>query len=96
MERERGALDERRRCGVDRNKYNSEESRVTVKNASFEEFAMNNREDDRAGKLVGRPLTYSAASASGASHERGHTLLPMLVGGLILILLGMIGVVLLV
>jgi hypothetical protein len=37
--------------------------------------------------------TISAAAASGASHDRGHTLLPMLIGGLVLIVLGMLIVV---
>jgi hypothetical protein len=34
--------------------------------------------------------SYSAEAASGASHGKGHTLLPMLIGGLVLIVLGML------
>jgi hypothetical protein len=41
-------------------------------------------------------LTYSADAASGASHEKGQTLLPMLIAGLILIFVGMVAVVLLI
>lgn len=37
-----------------------------------------------------------AEAASGASLNRGHTLLPMLIGGLVLVILGMIAVVLIV
>ena len=40
--------------------------------------------------------THSATSASGASQKRGQTLLPMLIGGLLLIVFGMLTVVLLV
>lgn len=55
---------------------------------------MDNRENDDPGKRPERPTAYTVASASGASHEKGHTLLPMLIGGLILIVLGMLAVVL--
>ena len=39
------------------------------------------------------PITFTAASAS-ESDEKGSTLLPMLIAGLILIVVGMVGVVL--
>lgn len=55
---------------------------------------MYKREDHSKAK---RPqFTYSADAASGASHEKGQTLLPMLIAGLILILVGMVAVMLLV
>lgn len=47
--------------------------------------------DDRSGKRADR--THSAAAASGASQKRDQTLLPMLVGGLLLIVIGMLAVV---
>jgi hypothetical protein len=54
---------------------------------------MNDRGNEDPGKPAGHPRPYSAQAASGASHEKGHTLLPMLIGGLILIVLGMLVVV---
>ncbi len=39
------------------------------------------------------PITFTAASASG-SDEKGSTLLPMLIAGLVLIVVGMVAVVL--
>lgn len=43
-----------------------------------------------------RLQSIEAQSASGASLNRGHTLLPMLIGGLVLVIVGMIAVVLIV
>lgn len=57
---------------------------------------MDNREDGKPGNRAGDAKTYTAASVSGASQKREHTLLPMLIGGLVLIVLGMIAVVVLV
>jgi len=55
---------------------------------------MDKREDSSKSK---RPqFSYAADAASGASHEKGQTLLPMLIAGLILIFVGMVAVVLLV
>lgn len=52
---------------------------------------MNNHPSRKPSKIPDR--THSATSASGASHKRGQTLLPMLVGGLVLIIVGMVAVV---
>lgn len=57
---------------------------------------MDNRENGKPGNRAGDTKTYTAASVSGASQKREHTLLPMLIGGLVLIVLGMIAVVVLV
>lgn len=42
---------------------------------------------------AGRPITFTASSASGRD-ETGSTLLPMLIVGLVLIVVGMVAVVL--
>jgi hypothetical protein len=47
-------------------------------------------------KPIKNPDRHSATSASGASQKRGQTLLPMLVGGLVLIIVGMVAVVIVV
>lgn len=54
---------------------------------------MDNRENDKPSKYPGHSPGYTANSASGADHKRGRTLLPMLIGGLILIILGMMAAV---
>jgi hypothetical protein len=51
---------------------------------------MNNHSRRKRSK---NPDRHSATSASGASQKRGQTLLPMLVGGLVLIIVGMVAVV---
>ena len=51
---------------------------------------MNNHSRRKPSK---NPEGHSATSASGASQKRGQTLLPMLVGGLVLIIVGMVAVV---
>jgi hypothetical protein len=56
---------------------------------------MAKRQNDEPKGDERHPRTYTATAASGASHEKGHSLLPMLIGGLILIVLGMLAVVIL-
>lgn len=56
---------------------------------------MDEQEDGKLEEGHQRPITFTAASASG-SDLKGHTLLPMLIIGLILIVVGMVVVVLVV
>lgn len=53
-------------------------------------------QDEKSTECKPPERSYAAASASGASHEKGQTLLPMLIAGLILIFVGMLAVVVLV
>jgi hypothetical protein len=57
---------------------------------------MNENDNSTPDDAHKRPKAIAPESASGASLNRGHTLLPMLIGGLVLVILGMIAVVLIV
>lgn len=55
---------------------------------------MNNHDDGKRRVRSDDAKMYTAASVSGASQNRRQSLLPMLIGGLVLIVVGMIAVVL--
>jgi len=57
---------------------------------------MNKRKEENSTRRKPPPRVHSAESASGASHKKGQTLLPMLITGLILIFVGMFAVAVLV